>query len=276
MESRLITKDDFEKLHQAFCYAFSNYKVEFNLTPDEFDVRIHQKLNIDYSLSASTFDGDEMIGFILHTSNIYEGIPTAFNGGTGVIPGFRNQHAGEELYEYLLPKIAEKSIARILLEVIDTNDKAIRLYEKIGFTFRRKFFCYKLEDSSFFSNVEDFTKEGTAIDIDEDFADFEPSFVDSKNQLLKGNETVLFVEHEGKVAGYVVFQPIFGRISQIAISRQHRKEGLGKKLIKGVLNRSKKKLTVINVPEDEYDFQQFLLTCGFENQVNQFEMELII
>lgn len=246
------------------------------MTEEEFDVRLHQKLHIDYLLSAGAFDGNEMIGFILHASNIYEGIPTAFNGGTGVIPGFRNQRTGEELYEFLLPKIAEKSIARILLEVIDTNEQAIRLYEKIGFRFRRKFLCYKLEDPSFFSNVEDITIEGSTQDINEDFADFEPSFVDSRNQLLRGKETVLLAKKENEITGYVVFQPIFGRISQIAISRQHRKEGFGKILLKGVLSRTKKKLTVINVPENEYGFQQFLSTCGFENQVNQFEMELII
>ncbi|MEP5612272.1 MAG: GNAT family N-acetyltransferase [Cyclobacteriaceae bacterium] len=276
MESRLISRNDFQKLHGAFCHAFSNYRVDFNLTEDEFDTRVHKKLAIDYNLSAATFDGEEMIGFILHTSNIYEGIPTAFNGGTGVIPGFRNQRTGEDLYEFLLPKIIEKSLARILLEVIDTNEQAIRLYEKMGFTFRRKFLCYKLENSSFFSGIEGTATEGTNLHINEDFADFEPSFVDSKNQLMKGNETVLIIEHENEVAGYAVFQPMLGRISQIAISRQHRKKGLGKKLIKGILNRSQKKLTIINVPEDEYGFQQFLLTCGFENQVNQFEMELII
>ncbi len=276
MQRRLIDRNDFQDLHQAFCHAFSNYKVEFNLTEEEFDIRLHQKLNIDYQLSAGTFDGDEMIGFILHSSNTYEGIPTAFNGGTGVIPGFRNQRTGEELYEFLLPKIAERSIARILLEVIDTNDQAIRLYEKIGFHFRRKFLCYKLEDPVFFSTIKDTTTEGSIQDIDEDFADFEPSFVDSKNQLLQGKETVLLAKQENEVVGYVVFQPIFGRISQIAIARKHRKKGLGKTLMKGVLNRTNKKLTVINVPENEYGFQQFLSTCGFENQINQFEMELII
>lgn len=276
MGSRLVSKNDFQKLYDAFCHAFSNYKVDFNLTPEEFDVRLHQKLNIDYGLSAATFDGDELIGFILHTANIYEGIPTAFNGGTGVIPGFRNQRTGEELYEYLLPKIAERSIPRILLEVIDSNEQAIRLYEKIGFTFRRKFLCYKLEDPIFFADLDDATKEGNVGHINEDFADFEPSFVDSKNQLLKGSETVLVVEHDNEVSGYVAFQPISGRISQIAISQSHRKQGLGETLIKGVLNRTKKKLTVINVPEDEYGFQIFLSKCGFENQVNQFEMELII
>ncbi len=276
MQSRLIDKNDFQDLHQAFCHAFSNYKVDLNLTEREFDIRLHQKLNIDYSLSAGTFDGEQMIGFILHTSNDYEGIPTAFNGGTGVIPGFRNQRTGEELYDFLLPKIAEKSIPRILLEVIDTNEQAIRLYEKIGFSFRRKFLCFKLEDPSFFLDVEDETTEGSTEHINEDFADFEPSFIDSKNQLIKGNETVLLAKSQNDVIGYIVFQPIFGRISQIAISPSHRRAGVGKTLIKGVLNRTNKKLTVINVPENEFGFQQFLSKCGFENQINQFEMELII
>jgi ribosomal protein S18 acetylase RimI-like enzyme len=276
MENQLLNKEDFKKLYDTFCHAFSNYKVPFSLTEEEFDLRIHKKLNIDYDLSGGTFDGDEMIGFILHTSNIYQGIPTAFNGGTGVIPGFRNQKTGEELYDFLIPKIISKSIARILLEVIDTNEQAIRLYEKIGFAFRRLFLCYKLEDSSYFSSVDDETELGSREDIIEEFTDFEPSFVDSKNQLLEGNETVLVVKKSGATIGYLAFQPLLGRIAQIAVSRLHRNQGIAKTLIKGALNRSDKKLTVMNVPEDEDGFHRLLTTCGFENQVNQFEMELII
>lgn len=262
-------------LHQAFCSAFSNYNVEINPSLEEFDFRIHQKLNVDYDLSGATFDGGEMIGFILHTSNIYEGIPTAFNGGTGVIPGFRNQKTGEDLYEFLLPKIISKSVARILLEVIETNERAIRLYEKIGFTFRRRFLCYKMINQPKLSKI-DLTIQGSLSDINEDFADFEPSFVDSEKQLLLGSEQVLTVQKEGQLAGYLVFQPKLGRISQIATSRLFRNENLGRTLIDGALRRSQKPLTVMNVPEDEVSFQMFLERCGFENQINQFEMELII
>lgn len=271
-----MNRDDFKVLHATFCHAFSNYKVPFSLTEEEFDVRIHQKLNIDYGLSGGTFDGVEMIGFILHTSNIYEGIPTAFNGGTGVIPGFRNQKTGEELYDFLIPKIIQQSIPRILLEVIDSNEQAIRLYEKIGFTFRRNFQCYKLEDPEYFNNIDDTTEDGTMGDVHEDFSDFEPSFVDSKNQLLRGNETVRVIKDGNQMVGYIVFQPMLGRISQVAISRIHRNRGIGKTLIKSALSRSNKKLTAMNVPQDEIGFQRFLTTCGFENQINQFEMELII
>ena len=100
MNIRLLTEADFSALHKAFCVAFSSNKVQFELTEEEFDYRIHKKLNIDYNLSGAMFDGEEMIAFILHTSNIYEGIPTAFNAGTGVVPGFRNQRSGDAIRQF--------------------------------------------------------------------------------------------------------------------------------------------------------------------------------
>ncbi len=167
-------------------------------------------------------------------------------------------------------------MARVILEVIDTNQTAIRLYEKIGFNFRRKFMCYKLENPNLPKSNQQVV-QGCLTDINDDFADFEPSFIDSKNQLLKGQETTLTVRNEeNKGMGYIVFQPIQGRISQIAVSRRFRQEGVGSSLLAAAQKIAQKKLTVINVPEDEVGFQNFLLKSGFENQVNQFEMELII
>ena len=275
METRLLQKEDFKKLYKAFCLVFSNYKVEFNLLLEEFDYRIHKKLNIDYDLSVARFDGDRMIGFLLHTSNLYEGIPTAFNGGTGVIPSFRNQRTGEELYQFLLPKIASKAIERIILEVIDTNDHAIRLYEKTGFSFRRTFLCYKLEKKQRLSlrgNISD----GSLDDLDDRFTDFSPSFIDSREQLMRGNEKVLIAKKGKLIVGYIIFQPSLGRVSQIAVSRVARREGVGKNLIALAQSKSRKSLTIMNVPEDELEVQKFVASCGFENQVTQFEMELII
>ena len=123
---------------------------------------------------------------------------------------------------------------------------------------------------------ENISVEGSFDDVNEDFADFEPSFVDGRNQLMLGSEKVLTIEKEGRKAGYLVFQPKIGRISQIAVSRIFRNEGIGKKLLKGALARSQKPLTVMNVPESEHGFHNFLVSSGFENQINQFEMELII
>ena len=275
MERRLLTKNDFKKLHEAFSLAFSKNKVPFTFTEEEFDYRIHKKLNIDYELSGGAFDGSELIGFILHSSNIYEGIPTAFNAGTGVIPGFRNQNTGEELYEFLLPKIIAKSLARVILEVIDTNETAIHLYEKIGFSFRRRFLCYKqmhpMQDEPKYP-----IENGTLQDVDEDFTDYVPSFADSINQLQYSEETVFIAKKDGEAIGYVIFQPSLGRISQLAVARLYREEGIGRALIFAALKAAKKPLTIMNIPENEFGMHRFLKKCGFENQVNQFEMELII
>ncbi len=277
MNIRLLNTDDFDQLYQSFQLTFSSNQVNFSSSKDEFDIRIHKKLNIDYDLSAAAFDGDKMLGFIMHTSNIYHGVPTAYNGGTGVIPGFRNQQTGEDIYRFLIPLIREKALVRILLEVIESNPTAIRLYEKLGFTVRRRFKCYK-------SDKDISTKRGIEPgiiqlhELHNLFFDFEPSFIDSNTQLIfnAAHEKTLIVKIDGKTAGFLVFQPDLGRISQLSISKEFRRRGIGTALVATAQELSTKRLSIMNIPDDEYGFQYFLANCSFENQVNQFEMELIL
>ena len=275
MDIRLLTEEDFDPLYNAFKMAFSNNEVTFRPSVDEFSHRINKKLFIDRDISAGSYDGDEMTGFILHSSDVYQGIPTAYNGGTGVLPGFRNQRTAEHIYEYLIPLIQQKFLARILLEVVETNKNAISLYEKIGFTFKRRFKCYKMMDT-FKSTFRVKVIEGSIADANFNYNDFEPSFIDSSEQLKKGEEKVLLSQKDQAITGYVIFQPHLGRISQLAVDRIHRHSGVGEALLAQAQKFSEKPLTIMNIPEDELGFDTFLTRCGFQNQVNQYEMELII
>lgn len=275
MEIRLLSESDFDRLFYAFKMAFSDYEVKLQPTREEFAYRIHNKLQCDQEISGGAFDGDEMTGFILHSSNIYQGIPTAYNGGTGVLPGFRNQKTAERMYEFLIPKIQQKFIARILLEVIETNKNAIALYEKIGFNFKRRFKCYKIS-KPLSAGREVTIVEGKVSDVRFSYNDFQPSFLDSSEHLKQGDERVLFAKVDDKEVGHVIFQPHIGRISQIAVDRIHRQEGIGEALLFRTQSESKKPLTIMNIPDDEFGFDAFLTRCGFQNQVNQYEMELII
>ena len=108
------------------------------------------------------------------------------------------------------------------------------------------------------------------------FNDFQPSFIDNESHLKEGNEKVILCKVDEELAGFAVYQPLSGRISQLAVSRKHRGLSIGKSLIYSVQNNCKKHLTIMNIPEDQENFHRFLLRCGFENEVNQFEMELII
>ena len=231
---------------------------------------------LDPDISAAIFDGDEMLGFILHASNIFQGIPTAYNGGTGVLPGFRNQRIAEDLYEYLLPKIQSKFLARILLEVVEANEYAVKLYEKIGFNFKRRFKCYKqvLQINSPGSSCE--VEKGAIEEVDFSFNDFDPSFLDDESSLKPILEDVLVAKEDGAVKGHVIFQSQTGRISQISVANQARKKGIGKSLLSSAQKMSAKPLTIMNIPDDQYGVDIFLKRSGFEDQVSQLEMELII
>lgn len=276
MNYRLLSGDDFKSLYSTFNVAFSSNHVKFQPTEEEFSYRIANKFRVEYDISAGAFDGDEMLGFILHTSNIYQGIPTAYNGGTGVLPGFRNQKIAESLYAHLIPKIQAKFLARVLLEVVEVNEYAIKLYEKIGFSFKRRMLCFKQAHKIDFLKNELPTEEGTMADVNFMFNDFQPSFIDSENHLKGGAEKVLLCKVEGELAGFAVFQPHLGRMSQLAVSRRFRGMNVGKSLVYNVQKHTEKKLTIMNIPEDQDNFHSFLMRCGFENEVSQFEMELII
>lgn len=275
MDIRLLSEEDFDSLYKAFISAFTNNEVAFQPSIEEFDHRLKNKLLVDNEISAGSYDGSEMMGFILHTSGIYQGIPTAYNGGTGVLPGFRNQKAAESMYEFLIPKIQQKFLARILLEVVETNKRAIALYEKIGFTFKRRFKCYKMtEQKESFSEIH--IHEGSISEVNFNFNDFEPSFIDSSEHLKRGTEKVLLSKKNSENTGYVILQPHLGRISQLAVHRLHRQTGVGEALLAHAQAISKKPLTIMNIPDDEFGFDRFLTHSGFQNQVNQYEMELII
>lgn len=275
MDIRLLSEEDFEPLYKTFKIAFTNNEVSFQPSIEEFGHRLHKKLLMNRDISAGSYDGNEMTGFILHSSGIYQGIPTAYNGGTGVLPGFRNQKTAEGIYEFLIPRIQKKFLARILLEVVETNKNAISLYEKIGFTFKRRFKCYKMAKQFEYTSNRS-VRSGTFDDVNFNFIDFEPSFIDSSEHLQRGIEKVIVSEKDDAVIGYLIFQPHLGRISQLAVDRIHRHSGVGEALLAQAQTLAKKPLTIMNIPEDEFGFDSFLTSCGFQNQVNQYEMELII
>lgn len=276
MNIRTLNEGDFQQLHQAFNLAFADNKVSFQLSEEDFSYRLKQKVQIAQNISAAAFDGNELVGFIMHASNLYQGVPTAYNAGTGVLPGFRNQQTAEQIYGFLIPRIQSKFMARILLEVVENNHNAIALYEKLGFEVKRKFKCYK-QMKSLESETSISIKQGALDDVDFTFSDFEPSFIDSEAHLKQGNESVLLAnDSDGSLMGYLIMQPHLGRISQLAVSRLHRHKKVGEGLLRAAVLQTKKPLTIMNIPDGESGFHLFLKRCGFENQVNQYEMELTI
>ena len=74
----------------------------------------------------------------------FEGILSAYDTFTGVRPNWRGRRLAGRMFEFAREQLEQRGVRRFLLEVIETNEPAIRAYERAGFTTRRRLECYEL------------------------------------------------------------------------------------------------------------------------------------
>ncbi len=248
-----------------------------------FERRMLNKLSIEWPLSVGAFSGDKMVGFIVHTSNNYQNECYAYNGGTGVIPEYRGLNLTEHMYGRAIRQMQEYGIQKCVLEVIDTNSNAIKAYQKVGFRKKRMLRCYKLVRSivAATNHTERYSVETLDTRGLEALPNLTiPSFMDTWAQLTRNSahEKMLRIyDQDDTLKGYAIFQPDNGRIARLWVHEKYRRIGIGRSLLSTIASKCpNKSLTVINVDENDQAAHQFLIACGFENQINQWEMILEI
>jgi ribosomal protein S18 acetylase RimI-like enzyme len=279
---RSLNEQDISQMHQSFIEAFADYFVPFNLGLEAFTDKMIKKLDLNFELSCGAFDGDKLVGFLFTGVAEYEGKKTAYNGGTGVIPEYRGRQVTSGMYEFLLLKFRQHLIEQSVLEVITLNHKAIKAYQRVGFKKSKYYRCFKLEQELLELPLY---PEALEIEASPDFDwkyykmfhDTSACFSDSPAVLPRNleNEQVLYAKLNGQTVGYVIFQPKIGRISQIAVSKAHRRKGIGRALLAEVYKQSaNQQLTLINVENEQFAIIHFLENFGFTNQIDQYEMVL--
>jgi ribosomal protein S18 acetylase RimI-like enzyme len=278
---------DLTEMYITFLDAFSDYPIPFKMSKEQFVRKFVQKLNIDFQLSVGmfTYDGG-LAGFIFSAMNYYEGKLTAYNGGTGVRPRYRGNKITPQMYEYLMPVLAEKKIKQCVLEVLSSNERAIKAYTNIGFEKTKYFQCYttsgralnkKAKKSSFVDEI--FEVKQPSWHLYEKFCDYQPSFLDTSRMITDNlaNETIIEARHKGDCVGYAIYQPSFGRISQIGIDPTKRRLGIGSSIMHYIHESCiQKNLTIINVNDESTGTKLFFEGLGFENQIDQYEMILTL
>ena len=276
LEPEMLTE-----MYLAFLDSFSDYSVPFKLTKAQFVQKFVQRLKISFELSCGVYrNGGGLAAFIFTAVNEYKGINTAYNGGTGVRPNHRGQRLVSLMYDYLFPIFQKQHIKQCILEVLTTNEKAIRAYKSVGFEKSDLFRCYKLVNAINFSTsafAEYVNVPEPRWSVYADFADFAPSFLDSQNMIALNAQNIMTIEaqRDGDCLGYIIYQPTFGRINQIGIHPQHRGRGIGKSLVKKMIENSRKDtFTVLNISERNPGLHYFFQKLGFVNELNQFEMAI--
>ena len=270
-------------MHTSFLEAFSDYPLRFDFTKEEFYKKFVEKLNIDFELSPAAFSNGRIVAFVFTSLACYDGKLTAYNGGTGVIPDFRGQRLTSRLYKFIFPLLQQNSTDQCVLEVLTTNHRAIRTYERIGFKKSRYFNCFKLPSPPRLKGtLMPGLKIAPCIEPDwhlfRSFNDVETSFLDSQSLLQRNfkNEIIITAEYGDTTVGYVVYQRN-GRVSRIAVDRGYRQHGVGSALVNHAFHDCRRKeLTVINVNREDKPIIRFFTGLGFVNEVDQYELKLML
>ena len=131
----------FELIIDCFLKSFENYYVEVPSDKNYYKKR-WEIAKVDFTLSYGMFDGENIVGFIIHAIDNRHGKKIAFNTGTGVIPEYRGRRIVQAIYDFAIPDLKMNGITQCALEVIIENHKAIKSYQRVGFEICKTYNCF--------------------------------------------------------------------------------------------------------------------------------------
>jgi len=168
-----------------------------------------------------------------------------------------------------------------LLEVLKENEKAISIYRKTGFAVSREvnYYVTPVKDipvpETDHSQVERISFDEIRVQDPAQFTDFLPTWQNSLDAVARDTENYLFfgVHQDKKLAGYAIFDPVSGDLSQLAVARPHRGKGIGTALFAEALRSDRNEvLKVLNVESNSPALNTFLSKMGMELKGQQYEM----
>jgi ribosomal protein S18 acetylase RimI-like enzyme len=269
---RFLSDDDFDSLYDCFVAAFSDYEVDMQMTREQFRQRLIRD-GARLPMSAGAFVGERMIGFCINGVGQWQGTETAYDAGTGVIHEYRGRGVGKELFACLTPRLKNEGIKQYLLEVLTSNTRAVSLYRKLGFVDSRRFAVFRSETR---------IKPSRDVSVErvekpewpryQSFWDGYPSWQNSIDacERVATDRSVVAAYVQDECVGYgVVFLPS-SNLMQLAVSRNHRRKGIGSTILAAL--ETPEHLKINNVDESLTAALAFYQANGYKNVLRQYEM----
>ncbi|MBN4071432.1 GNAT family N-acetyltransferase [Crocinitomix catalasitica] len=268
----------FDQISAVFNLAFADYSIPMIMTEEQLKKRaVSYRVDLDFSVGV--FDQGNLVAFILNATETDGSIKRVYNAGTGVVPVHRGKRLTKRMYDFILPILKEQLFRKSVLEVIDDNIPAIKVYEGVGFNTKRKLRCYK--------GVINLSDENSAIKIEQaeplwdevkSIWDTEPTW---QNTILsleaagKENDFIV-VNDDAHMVAYASYDPKQARVHQFAVHPDYRRKGYASALFKYIAEKAGNEVSIINVDESDIGMAKFFGQIGMQNYLNQIEMELDI
>jgi ribosomal protein S18 acetylase RimI-like enzyme len=262
---RFLRGDDVDALVAAFNDTFSDYVVPFHLTAPQLREMCARR-GVVLELSPAIFAGDRMAAFTLNALGSWNGVQSAYDSGTGVVPAHRRLGLARQLLEASFPALRERGAEQMILEVLEPNARAAALYRSLGFEVTRKLDCWR------YSGIAALDGEAREISIDEvpaEYADVVPSWQNSIDCLRRSGDDRRVMTIDG---GWVIVHAATGDLSQLAVDPARRRRGIGTRLLRHTAAVAGKSLRILNVDTRSDAVRNFLAAAGAERFITQLEM----
>jgi ribosomal protein S18 acetylase RimI-like enzyme len=253
--------------------AFENYYVKMP-SDQEYWIKRWQGARVNYQLSAGVFDGEKLVGFILHgVDTDHDGKLTAFNCATGVLPDYRRKGIVKDLYDFLAPMLISAGVEKCGLEVITRNNIAIHSYEKVGFGIVKEYKCFfgQLTPRDSETPGFDFCKTDTPVWEQYDkmrACNFSWENSDKAVKVLEPDAYEAWqLQYNKELAGYAILKPN-GHIVQFGTREPEMMDMLFDHIARITSN-----VRIINIEEKEKRLAEFFVSRGLVNTIDQYYME---
>ncbi|MGV3530044.1 MAG: GNAT family N-acetyltransferase [Flavisolibacter sp.] len=270
-----LERESVENITHAFNEAFSDYFIPLQLTAEQMRQKMRSEgIQLPYSIGA--FNGEKLVGFILHGLDEISGEMVIYNGGTGVIPSHRGHGITTAMYRFAIPRLQKDGIKKHLLEVIDGNAPAKHSYEKVGFRDIRKLSAFRNNTSVPETNAARIEVLDEVPNVN-DFGDAQPTWQNNVAAILrdKGQHTILGAYSNNELAGYAIYATDSGRVKQIGVKEKYRRQKIGSTLMHYIkMHTPASQLLFSNVDNRCGEAFPFLESLGFEKILELYEMEM--
>ena len=186
----------------------------------------------------------------------------------------------DRLFNFSLPLLREAGVRQYLLEVLQHNAPAVKIYRRQGFDITREFNCYTKDRdfrplSSPVTGIEIRPVSVDCLTSAVDAFDFNPSWQNSLQSIYRHPEAFsCFGAFAGaEQVGFCATESAYGDLSLIAVKPDFRRKGIGRMLLDCMMECDKDaSLRAINVDSSSPATNAFLKSCGFTLSCTQFEM----
>lgn len=277
---------DFTRIIRTFDEAFADYYLKSNTSCERWLYNRCVKNGVAFDCSVGAFDGDRLVGITLVGLDVWQGVPAAFDAGTGIIPEFRGGGLARQMFALAVPRLKERGVRQFLLEVLQVNKPAIKAYRKSGFEITRELDCYELPLSEWKPPLDAQIREIRPIDREQiatfrSHCDWHPSWENSFTSINRiPDKIVAFGAFDGSdCVGEIVYYPLLNWIVSLVVSKNHRREGIATALLSHFLAQLDPAIGTVrltNVDHSDEVMATFFTSRGFRVFTTQYEMALAL